>query len=48
MSPGRTTESIARRKAPVRTRSQIIVRCTSNSAYIGSGEFLIGVRTPAS
>jgi len=32
----------------VRTRSQIIDRCTSNSAYIGSGGFLIGVRTPAS
>ena len=44
MSPGRTTELIARRKASVRTRSLIIVRCTSNSAYIGSGGFLIGVR----
>ena len=32
----------------VRTRSQIIVRCTSISAYIGSGGFLIGVRTAAS
>ena len=47
MSPGRTTASIARRKASVRTRSQIIVRCTSISAYIGSGGFLIGVRTRA-
>ena len=42
--PGRTTASIAARKASVRTRSWIIDRCTSNSAYIGSGEFLIGVR----
>ena len=48
MSPGRTTESIACWKASVRTRSQIIVRCTSNSAYIGSGGCLIGVRTQAS
>ena len=47
MSPGRTTELIARRKASVRTRSRIIVRWTSNSAYIGSGGFLIGVRTRA-
>jgi hypothetical protein len=31
----------------VRTRSQIIVRCTSISPYIGSGGFLIGVRTRA-
>ena len=28
-------------------RSRIIVRCTSSSAYIGSGGFLIGVRTQA-
>ena len=38
MSPGRTTELIARRKASVRTRSRIIVRSTSNSAYIGPGQ----------
>ena len=44
MSPGRTTESMARRNASVRTRSRIIVRCTSNSAYIGSSGCLIGVR----
>ena len=42
-SPGRTTESMARRKASVRTRSQIIERWTSNSVYIGSGELQIGV-----
>jgi GAF domain-containing protein len=44
---GRTADSIARRNASVRTRSRIIVRCTSSSAYIGSGGFLIGVRTHA-
>src|SRR5262245_37984664 len=43
-SPGHTAASIALLNAVVRTRSQIIERCTSNSAYIGSGACLIGVR----
>ncbi len=43
-SPGLTIASIARRNAFVRTSSRIIERWTSNSAYIGSGECMIGVR----